>query len=163
VLTVPPRAHPAATRFTRLICAVDFSDCSLRALTFAASLARESGAALTLVHVLEWPWHESAMATMDGVPQAQAQAIAEYRHYLETSAKGRLDTVAAAAMPNGTVATRVVFGKPYVEVLDTARQARADLIVLGVRGRGAVDLAFFGSTANHVVRSASCPVLTIRG
>jgi len=65
-------------------------------------------------------------------------------------------------LPTSTVATVVRFGKPYVELLDAARQTRADLIVLGVRGRGAVDLAFFGSTANHVVRSASSPVLTVR-
>ncbi|MGE0394932.1 MAG: universal stress protein [Vicinamibacterales bacterium] len=36
------------------------------------------------------------------------------------------------------------------------------MLVLGVRGRGPVDLAFFGSTANHLVRSAGCPVLTVR-
>ena len=162
VLTVPPRAHAAATTFKRLICAVDFSDCSLKALSFAASLAKESGAALTLLHVLEWPWHESGLPEMEGVPPAQVHAIAEYRRYLETSAKDRLDAVAASAVPTGTAASRVAFGKPYVELLDAARQEQADLIVLGVRGRGALDLAFFGSTANHVVRSASCPVLTIR-
>jgi nucleotide-binding universal stress UspA family protein len=163
VLTVPPRAHTATTQFTRVICAVDFSDCSLKAVTYAASLAKESGAALTLLHVLEWPWHESALPEMAGVPPAQVHAIAEYRRYLETSAKERLDAVAASVVPTGAVATRVVFGKPYVELLDAARQERADLIVLGVRGRGTLDLAFFGSTANHVVRSAACPVLTIRG
>ena len=162
VLTVPPRAHAPTTRFTRLVCAVDFSDCSLKAVTFAASLAKESGAALELLHVIEWPWHESTTAEIDGVPAAQAHAVAEYRRYLETGAKERLDAVAASAMPSGTATTSVRFGKPYVELLDAARQARADLIVLGVRGRGTLDLSFFGSTANHVVRSASCPVLTIR-
>lgn len=162
VLTVPPRAHPSATQFTRVVCAVDFSDCSLAAATFAASLAQEAGAALRLVHVIEWPWHESAMPPLEGVPQAQALAIGEVRRYLETGAKERLDAVAASIMPTGTVATGVRFGKPYIELLDAAQQEHADLIVLGVRGRGALDLGFFGSTANHVVRSASCPVLTIR-
>ena len=162
VLTVPPRAPTAATQFTRVVCAVDFSDCSLAAATFAASLAQEAGAALRLVHVIEWPWHESAMPPLEGVPQAQALAIGEVRRYLETGAKERLDAVAASVMPTGTVATGVRFGKPYIELLDAADQEQADLIVLGVRGRGALDLGFFGSTANHVVRSASCPVLTIR-
>ncbi len=162
VLTVPPRAHASATHFTRLVCAVDFSDCSLKAVTFAASLAKESGAALTLLHVVEWPWHESAMPELDSVPPAQAPAIADYRRYLETGAKARLDAVVASAVPGGTVATSVRFGKPYLELLDAARENQADLIVLGVRGRGTLDLGFFGSTANHVVRSASCPVLTIR-
>lgn len=162
VLTVPPRAHSSTTQFTRLVCAVDFSDCSLKAATFAASLAKESGAALTLLHVIEWPWHEPAMPELQSVPPAQASAVAEYRRYLETSAKERLDTVAASTVPDGMVATSIRFGKPYVELLDAAREGQADLIVLGVRGRGALDLGFFGSTANHVVRGASCPVLTVR-
>ncbi len=162
VLTVPARAHASTTQFTRLVCAVDFSDCSLKAATFAASLAKESGAALTLLHVIEWPWHEPAMPELQSVPPAQAPAIAEYRRYLETSAKQRLDAVAASTVPDGMVATSIRFGKPYVELLEAAREGQADLIVLGVRGRGALDLGFFGSTANHVVRSASCPVLTVR-
>jgi nucleotide-binding universal stress UspA family protein len=162
VLTVPPRAPAAAARFSRVVCAVDFSDCSLEAATFAAALAKESGAALSLVHVVEWPWHEAAIAEVPGVPAAQAQAIADYRRYLESGAKERLDAVAASALPGGTVATSIRVGRPHVELLEAARDEQADLIVLGVRGRGTLDLGFFGSTANHVVRSASCPVLTIR-
>jgi nucleotide-binding universal stress UspA family protein len=162
VLTVPPRAHTAATQFTRVVCAVDFSDCSLAAVRLAASLAAASGATLTLLHVLEWPWHDTAATAVEGVSPAQAQAITEYRRYLEGGAKERLEAVAASAVPAGTVATAVRFGTPYVELLDAARQGQADLIVLGVRGRGALDLGFFGSTANHVVRSALCPVLTVR-
>jgi nucleotide-binding universal stress UspA family protein len=53
-------------------------------------------------------------------------------------------------------------GKPYREILRVAAERKADLIVMGVLGRGAVDLALFGSTTQHVVRSASCPVLTTR-
>lgn len=165
VLTVPPRAPAAARQFKRLICAVDFSDCSLTAATSAASLAKQSGAALSLLHVLEWPWHDATISNPTGVPAAQAQAIADYRRYLESGAKERLDAVAASvasAESSGTVATSIRFGRPHVELLEAARDEQADLIVLGVRGRGPLDLAFFGSTANHVVRSASCPVLTIR-
>jgi nucleotide-binding universal stress UspA family protein len=162
VLTVPPRAAAAAARYTRVLCAVDFSDCSIDAAAFAASLAREAGAALSLVHVIEWPWHEASPAELPGVPAAQAQAMADYRRYLESGAKERLDAVAASAAPAGTVATSIRVGRPYVELLEAARDERADLVVLGVRGRGALDLGFFGSTANHLVRSAQCPVLTIR-
>jgi nucleotide-binding universal stress UspA family protein len=46
-------------------------------------------------------------------------------------------------------------------LLDAAGERKADLIVIGVRGRGPVDIGFFGSTANHVVRAAACPVLTV--
>lgn len=163
VLTVPPRAETAPTRFRRLLCAVDFSDCSLKAAAFAASLAKESGAALSLLHVIEWPWHDTATPEIPGVEPAQAQAMADYERYLEAGARDRLAAIADAAVPGGQVATGVTFGRPYVELLDAARREGADLIVLGVRGRGALDLGFFGSTANHVVRSATCPVLTVRG
>jgi nucleotide-binding universal stress UspA family protein len=43
-----------------------------------------------------------------------------------------------------------------------AEREGADLIVLGVAGRSSVDMAFFGSTTNHVVRAASCPVMSVR-
>lgn len=163
VLTVPPRAPGAVSRFTRLLCAVDFSDCSQKAVTFAATLARQAGATLSLLHVIEWPWHESTPPELPGVPAAQAHAMADYRRYLETGARERLAAIGAAAMPEGQVVTSVAFGRPYVELLDAAHREGADLIVLGVRGRGALDLGFFGSTANHVVRSATCAVLTVRG
>jgi nucleotide-binding universal stress UspA family protein len=52
-------------------------------------------------------------------------------------------------------------GKASREVLRIAREQDADLIVLGVQGRGTIDLAMFGSTAQHVVRGATCPVLTV--
>ncbi len=163
VLTVPPRASAALSQFTRFLCAVDFSDCSQHAVAFAATLARQAGATLSLLHVIEWPWHESTITETVGVSVSQAQAMADYRRYLETGAAERLAAIGAAAMPDGQVTTSISFGRPYVELLDAARRQGADLIVLGVRGRGPVDLGFFGSTANHVVRSATCPVLTVRG
>lgn len=163
VLTVPPRAPGAVSRFTRVLCAVDFSDCSQKAVAFAATLARQAGATLSLLHVIEWPWQEATSPDLPGVTAAQALAMADYQRYLETGARERLAAIAAAALPEGQVTTSVVFGRPYVELLDAARRDAADLIVLGVRGRGALDLGFFGSTANHVVRSATCPVLTVRG
>ena len=77
VLTVPPRAQTTVAQpFTSVICGVDFSDCSTKAVKFAASVATQSGAALTLVHVLEWPWHEPPVPTMEGVPPEQARALA---------------------------------------------------------------------------------------
>jgi hypothetical protein len=53
-------------------------------------------------------------------------------------------------------------GKPWREVLRIAAEKQSDLIVMGVQGRGAADLLFFGSTTQHLVREASCPVLTLR-
>ena len=59
-------------------------------------------------------------------------------------------------------ATIVTRGKAYAEILRVATERQADLIVLGVHGRGALDRLVFGSTTEHIVRRATCPVLTVR-
>ena len=164
VLTVPPRVHGASRLpFTRILCAVDFSESSLAALAAAFSLAAQSSAALVVVHALEWPWQEPPRPTFEGLPPAQAAALADFRRYQYTSALARLDSLIpdearAKSMPT----LRVTDGKSHVEILRAADEEHADLIVIGVRGRGQVDLALFGSTTNQVVRQARCPVLTLR-
>lgn len=163
VLTVPPRAAgiPAAS-FRQVLVAVDFSDCSKLAITAAGAMAEGPDATLTLLHVMEWPWHEPPMPGMEGMPPSQVEALLEYRRYLETSASDGLKGLAARILPGRNVATEVRFGKAYLELLDAAGERKADLIVMGVRGRSPIDIGFFGSTANHVVRRARCPVLTLR-
>jgi nucleotide-binding universal stress UspA family protein len=163
VLTVPPRAEGrAALPFTRLLCAVDFSDASLSAVEVALSLARESGARLTLLHVLEWPWHEPPPPAMDELPAAQAAALVEFRRYSEESARKRLESLVPDSDPVSRVTTRLQSGKPHEQILEVASAEHSDLIVIGVQGRNALDVALFGSTTNQVVRRATCPVLTLR-
>jgi nucleotide-binding universal stress UspA family protein len=164
VLTVPPRAHATSTfRFTRVLCAVDFSDWSSAALDLASSLARESGASLVLLHVIEWAWNEPPAPVFAELPPEQSFALAEFRRYLEKSAASRLESLVSHAVRDRCAVTaRVSHGKPYVEILRAAAADGADLIVMGVHGRTPIDLAVFGSTTNHVVRRATCPVLTLR-
>jgi nucleotide-binding universal stress UspA family protein len=61
-----------------------------------------------------------------------------------------------------TVETTVVEGRAHREILRQAAEQRSDLIVMGVHGRGVVDRLIFGSTTHHVIRSAGCPVLSVR-
>jgi nucleotide-binding universal stress UspA family protein len=165
VLTVPPRARATSTLpFTRLLCAVDFSEPSLEAVRFAGSLASESGARLVLMHVIEWPWHEPPPPRLTDLPPAQAAALTEYRRSMETTATARLESIASSDVPQGTaVVVRVGHGKPYEQLLVAAREDGVDLIVIGVHGRSALELGVFGSTTNQLVRAATCPVLTVRG
>jgi nucleotide-binding universal stress UspA family protein len=164
VLTVPPRTHATSTLpFRRLLCAVDFSESSLRGVELACSLAKESDATLTLLHVVEWPWHEPPPPVLDDLPSDQAAALAEFRRYVEKSAAERLRALTTESDRGHCVLEpRVAHGKPYVEILRTAAIAGADLIVIGVHGRNAADVMLFGSTTNQVVRHATCPVLTLR-
>jgi len=149
--------------FQRIVCAVDFSEWSSAALNLESSLAQESGGALHLVHVLEWPWEEPPPPAFAELPDEQAAALSEFRRYLVTSATNRLESLASEVAGDRSAATvHVAHGKPYVQLLRVAAVLGADLIVLGVHGRNPIDLAVFGSTTNQVVRRATCPVLTLR-
>jgi nucleotide-binding universal stress UspA family protein len=163
VLTVPPRVQATSSLpFARVLCPVDFSDPSLTALEAASSLVRSFGAALTLLHVVEWPWPEPPAPAAGDVPEPQASALRDYRRYVEKSALMRLETLAQGAGLVPAPSLSIVHGRSYVEILRAAARIRADLIVIGLHGRNVLDLALFGSTTNHVVREARCPVLTLR-
>jgi nucleotide-binding universal stress UspA family protein len=156
VMTVPPALATTGTvPYTRLLCPVDFSESSLTALRFAISLAKESDAHLTLLHVIDVPPDDELLMERFDAP--------EFRRYVDEQARRRLealvtDDVREWCQPE----TKVSYGKPYRQILETAASEDADLIVIGVRGRNPVDLTLFGSTTNHVVRHASCPVLTLK-
>lgn len=156
VVTVPPSAATAAAvPYTRLLCPVDFSESSLAALRFAFSLAEEADASLTILHVFDWPPDEESFVERVDAP--------EVRRLVEERARGQLealvtDEVRAWCRPS----TKVVYGKPYRQILEVAESEATNLIVIGVRGRNPIDLTAFGSTTNHVLRRASCPVLTVR-
>jgi nucleotide-binding universal stress UspA family protein len=143
MLTVPRalREHGTARpgRLETILCPLDFADPTARALRIAASLAREKGARLLLLHVLEG-WAED-----------------------DYEGRARL---ASALGPEDRAALRteemLAAGKPYLEILRLATERAADLVVMGVHGRRRTDLWRLGSSAQHVVRGAICPVLTVR-
>ena len=161
-LVVPPRSSdvpPAAPiQFKRILCAIDFSESSLSALAYALNLAEEADAHLTLLHVIEIPPELAAnpMAPDFDIGLLHAAADADARRRLH-------DLVPDQARTYCTVETAVVEGRPYRRLLQRAAEERADLIVMGVLGRGAMDLLFFGSTTHHVIHAATCPILIVRG
>jgi nucleotide-binding universal stress UspA family protein len=160
VLTVPPPAtgvHPqGAVLFRRIVCPVDFSAASLAALRHALKLAEESAAEITVVHVVEWLAEEEPGAKIAGFD------VPEFRRYLEKDARERLSRlVPADARDWCEPREEVLGGRPWREILRLADERSADLVVMGVRGRNAIDLALFGSTTHHVVRGARCPVLVV--
>ena len=156
VLTVPRRAPDTKLRFKHVLCPIDFSDSSRAALKLALSLAQEADARLVVAHVVE--------LLSDG-------EIREYRMFTDPGYRENFERAAreqiAAAIPDAArtfcaIDEVVVIGKAYKEILRLAETREADLIVIGVHGRGAADLMLFGSTTQHVVRQATCPVLTLR-
>ena len=157
VLTVPPRSHATSQLpFRRILCPIDFSASSARALHFALSIAQEAEADLHLLHVIEWPSDRQS-------PPLPGFNLPEYHVYRESEALAELDKlVPAPARDWCQPKMRVLPGRPYEQVLQVAATGSIDLIVIGVHGRSALDLMIFGSTTNQVIRGASCPVLTIR-
>ena len=159
MLTVPresPDATPVPALFHHIVAAIDFSDASMTALSYALSLAEEADAHLTVLHVTEIP---RELARWADESKEGKQYVEKWKAY----ARARL----RPAVPEETrvychVKERVETGESYPAILHTALEERAGLIVIGRHGHGVVEQAFLGSTALQVVRQASCPVLTVR-
>lgn len=135
--------------FKKILCPVDFSTSSVKALEYALSLAQEADASLTLLHVVE------SLFEGDGG--------SEVRSNLEKEAFEKMKAAVPAEATNWCQPEELVLtGRPYQQILNLVRERETDLIVMGIQGRSAVDLMLFGSTTNHVIRQAACPVLTIR-
>jgi nucleotide-binding universal stress UspA family protein len=159
VLTVPRRviSPTHGLTFGRILCAVDFSPASLRALEYAASLSAREGPGVSVLNVVE------LFAEGGGMRDELVLDTPDFRAALKRTARARLE----AAIPDAVrarcpITETVTMGKAYAEILRVAAEEHSELIVLGVQGRTATDLLLFGSTTQHVVRQAACPVLTIR-
>jgi nucleotide-binding universal stress UspA family protein len=156
VLTVPPPAVTAGKLpYARLLCPVDFSPSSLSALRFALSVAQESGAHVTILHVFDWPADDELIV--------ERLDSSDFRSLVERQASDRLNELITADVRTWCEPEiKLSYGKPYRRIVELAERERADLIVMGVHGRNVLDLMLFGSTTNQVVRRAPCPVLTLR-
>jgi nucleotide-binding universal stress UspA family protein len=154
VLTVPPAAGPPAeTPFSRILCAVDLSPSSRDLLRVAAAFAVRFGGEIFVAHVVEWPF---GPATGSDVGGGLLQG-------LEVKARDQLAALLAdPELPPVKVSSAILTGRPTREILEGARARRADLIVMGVSGHGAIDRALVGSTTHGVIRESTCPVVTAR-
>jgi len=160
-LIVPPKAPDVApdapVQFHRIVCAIDFSEGSIAALEYAINLAEEFDGQLTLLHVTELP------AALAQEPFVVEDEIARIHEAAVTHAQRRLsDLIPENARAYCAIDTAVVEGRVYREIVQRARDTKADLIVMGVHGHGALDLLLFGSTTHHVIRASTCPVLIVR-
>ena len=145
VMTIPRREPDGGESdflFQTILCPVDFSDCSSGALRAACEIAKETKGRLVILHVVDW--------IGDEIPGAS----------LLEAAYERLDALVPFDAPPARQLVRG--GRSFREILRAAEETGAGLVVMGVQGRGAIDLMLFGSTSHHVIREARCPVLTVR-
>lgn len=140
----------------------DFSEAASHALDYALSLAKTFQARILLMHVYE-PivyYSDAPMGMPDLIELEQnIRAVAEQslQNILEKQIK--LREAEFGAIPVETILAQ---GKPFVEIIQTAKEKSADLIVLSTHGRSALEHILLGSVTEKVVRKAHCPVLVIR-
>jgi nucleotide-binding universal stress UspA family protein len=141
----------------RVVLATDLSPASQPAFRAAVAWTQRLHGALDVIHVFVPP-------SPFGVPGGAGMPTWEQ---LETrarsSARKRLAALVAAAARAGVrVRAHLADGAPEREVARLARRRHADLVVIGTHGRTGVSRAFMGSVAERILRSAACPVLTVR-
>jgi nucleotide-binding universal stress UspA family protein len=144
---------------TRILVPTDFSEPSDAALDYATALARTVGASLHLLHVFDDAYASASALAVE----MYAPIPADLRERLLEEGKARLRERAIALDDQGIHATAAVYtGPPAAAIADYAAAQRIDLIVMGTHGRGGVAHLLLGSVAERVVRTAPCPVLTVR-
>lgn len=135
----------------RILCPIDFSELSHTAFEFACSLARAYQAHLLIMHVGTEP-------TVPPIGGVSILTPEEYEASLRESLK-QYQTEAESASSE----TLVVLGQQAAErITSAARDNEADLIVMGTHGRSGISRALLGSVAEKVVRTAPCPVITLK-
>jgi len=136
----------------------DFSDCGNYALSYAASLARAFGASIICVHVIE-----PMVPTVGYSGMTEPLPIADITDQLEDSAERELPKLAEREEVAGLkVEEMIVHGEAASEIVRVAKERNVDLIVVSSHGRTGLGRILFGSTAEAVVRHASCPVLVVK-
>jgi len=140
-------------KIKRILVPVDFSVHSIKALEAALSLARTFDANVTLVHIVEqiiYPgdWMYPPIAMTDFAAEQRAQISAKLKALAERS--------------NVITHEVVRLGRAWQEVVEVAKERKADLIVLATHGYTGLRHVLLGSVAEKILRHAPCPVLSIR-
>lgn len=141
--------------FGRILVPVDGSEVAKKAATKALAIAKSTDIEVLALHVLNIPGIPTLYAYPTEIPYQQLHDLIrkEGRSYLEEIEKlGKEMGV--------NVSTKLVDGHPAEEILKEARED--DLIVIGSKGRTALDRLLMGSVAENVVRHAPCPVMIVR-
>jgi nucleotide-binding universal stress UspA family protein len=143
----------------KILVATDFSEPSEAALAYGRELARSFGAALTVVHVVE-----NVLSRAYGIDGGAMMIDPELQRQIEAAAREHVERNIFEEDRKVLKATGVVLvsNAPADAIVDFARRSNIGLVVMGTHGRGGVAHLVMGSVAERVVRTAPCPVLTVR-
>lgn len=142
--------------FKKILFPTDFSEGSAAVAPYAADLASKYGSKVYVLHVI----YDVVKASGWFVPSVDLEAFyAEMR----ASSEEELGRFVSEKLGGLAGVERVLrTGMPFEEIVGFVRREGVDLVVMGTHGRSGIDRVLFGSTAARVVRSAPCPVLTVR-
>jgi nucleotide-binding universal stress UspA family protein len=145
-------------KLSRILCATDFSEYSLAALPYAKSFAKEYGAELHCLHIVDEAYQYWMAMNGEGLPMGPSP-----QEMIRIAEQQMVDFAEKHLADCGSpVVTKVGFGRPFVEIIEYAREISADLIVIATHGRSGLKQALLGGTTEKVIRKAPCPVLSIR-
>ena len=134
-------------RFRRILVTTDFSDGTADALAYAFSVAQENESQVTLLHVLH---------------DVSVDLSGRYRESLLNGVRKQLDELVPPEAKNWCdIVTKVETGVPYRIIHRILEDEKVDLLIMNIHGKGMLDRALLGSTAERVVRAATCPVMMI--
>jgi nucleotide-binding universal stress UspA family protein len=139
-----------------ILAPVDFTDCSMKAVTYAVSLAKHFGGEIILLHVsgMATPTPAAELVAVQGVmldEQLREDATMRLAQWLDRVS----EHVPARAIVTSAASVQE-------EIVETARKTRSDLIVIATHGRTGLAHLFSGSVAEKVVQHAPCPVFVVR-
>ena len=141
-------------RLKSILVPIDFSAPSEKALAYAVPLARQFGARLTVLYVVEPALPDFAKSFP--LAMANDQVMAECKRHLQRIVKDL--AIEPAVMEKTLVRT----GRSFHEIAQAARTLKIDLIIIATHGYAGLKHALLGSTTERVVRHAPCPVLVVR-
>ncbi|MCX6285603.1 MAG: universal stress protein [Bacteroidetes bacterium] len=137
---------------SKIIVAIDFSDCSLNALLHALSIAQNSKSDMSLV------WVRKAAGQTDkfgeSIKDESKRVEKEFQELIEKD---------QPELPGNKITYKIRTGKVYTEIADEARTSKAFMVVCGTHGASGFEKFWIGSNANRIVSACTCPVITIRG
>jgi nucleotide-binding universal stress UspA family protein len=141
--------------FRRIVAPTDFSECAEEAWSLAQPVAQMLGSEVMLVHVfVEPPVYGDAEAGT-----AAWQVLIEAERWVADELERRADQARKRGI---AVRTEICTGSPAAEIVELASREHADVVIMGTHGRDGLTRVLLGSVADRVIRTASCPVLTVR-
>jgi nucleotide-binding universal stress UspA family protein len=140
---------------THILVPVDFDQTSAHALDYALSLAKQTGARVTAIHVF-------GLAVLNAL-DAEYIPTASRASQLSEDAQKQLDALIGPRKDRGVeLVSELRVGSAAEEIVSRATELKVDLIVVGKHTRGMLERALVGSVATQVIRHAEIPVLTVR-